>query len=316
MGMISKNNFLGQSGFIWWVGVVENRKDPLNVGRCQIRIFGWHTDNLQLIPSADLPWAHPVWPINDSQTSKTPHEGEMVVGFFYDGESGQFPAYFGVIPGIPIAAANQSKGFSDQRKDLSKSPVPFGESASLYPHNLGEPTTSRLYRHENISKTIIQRERDAVVSNIPVSDGTRWSQPSPSYNTIAPYNRVLDTESGHTMEFDDTKDAERVHIAHRTGTYTEMRPDGSKVTKVVGNNYEVTAGSDYVYIEGTCNVTVNGNVNLKASKVNAVADTFNLTGNLNVNGTITATGDVIGAGISLDKHTHPDPQGGNTGTPG
>lgn len=34
-----------------------------------------------------------------------------------------------------------------------------------------------------------------------------------------------------------------------------------------------------------------------------------------VDGSITATGDVTGAGVSLDQHTHPDPQGGNTGAP-
>lgn len=33
------------------------------------------------------------------------------------------------------------------------------------------------------------------------------------------------------------------------------------------------------------------------------------------NGTVTATTDVIGGGISLKNHVHPDPQGGNTGPP-
>jgi phage baseplate assembly protein V len=34
-----------------------------------------------------------------------------------------------------------------------------------------------------------------------------------------------------------------------------------------------------------------------------------------VSGSITATGDIVGGGISLDHHTHTDPQGGNTGGP-
>jgi hypothetical protein len=258
-----KNNFLGQAGFTWWLGVVENRNDPLNVGRCQVRIFGWHTDNLQLIPSKDLPWAHPVWPINDSATSKTPKEGDYIVGFFYDGESGQFPAYFGVIPGIPTVEPNQAKGFSDQRtsEQLSKSPTLPEKEASLYPNVLNEPTTSRLYRNEKIEETIIQSERDAVVKEIPTPDSS-WDQPEPSYAAVPPYNSVYDSESGHAMEFDDTKDAERIHIAHRTGTYTEMRPDGSKVTRVVKNNYEIISGDDFVNIIGNANITVNGNANI------------------------------------------------------
>ena len=35
-------NFLGKDGFVWWKGVIENRDDPLHLGRCQVRIFGWH----------------------------------------------------------------------------------------------------------------------------------------------------------------------------------------------------------------------------------------------------------------------------------
>jgi len=41
-----------------------------------------------------------------------------------------------------------------------------------------------------------------------------------------------------------------------------------------------------------------------------------INGDIKVNGSITATGDVIGGGISLVNHTHPDPQGGDTGKPG
>jgi hypothetical protein len=37
------------------VGVVENRIDPLQLGRCQVRIFGHHTENKQLLPTSDLP---------------------------------------------------------------------------------------------------------------------------------------------------------------------------------------------------------------------------------------------------------------------
>ena len=39
-----RNNFIGHDGFVWWVGVVENRLDPLNLGRCQIRIKGLHSE--------------------------------------------------------------------------------------------------------------------------------------------------------------------------------------------------------------------------------------------------------------------------------
>lgn len=110
--------FTGLNGFVWWVGVVENRKDPLNLGRCQIRIFGWHTDDKNLIPTADLPWAQPSLPVNNSKTFNTPIEGDWVLGFFFDGPLGQAPVYFGVLPGIPSPYTNNpQKGFSDPRTE-------------------------------------------------------------------------------------------------------------------------------------------------------------------------------------------------------
>jgi hypothetical protein len=258
------NNFAGLNGFIWWTGVVENRIDPLKLGRCQVRIFGWHTENLELVPSEDLPWALPMSPSNVSQTNKTPKEGDYVVGFFFDSESGQFPCILGVIPGIPIDKPVEGTGFFDQRtdKELEKAPVPYGGSATLYPNKLDEPTTSRLYRNQKIEETIIQRQKNSLVKNVRTSIGSKWSQPTPSYAAVPPYNQVLETESGHVMEFDDTLKAERIHIAHRTGTYTEIQPDGKKVTKIVADNYELIAGDNYVNIKGVCNVTINGDANL------------------------------------------------------
>lgn len=63
---------MGKSGFIWLVGVVENRIDPLGLGRCQIRAFGWHDDgNPQTkikLKIDDLPWATPLLPCNAAKT--------------------------------------------------------------------------------------------------------------------------------------------------------------------------------------------------------------------------------------------------------
>ena len=188
--MKSVTNFAGLNGFVWWVGVVENRNDPLKLGRCQIRIFGWHTDNLQLIPSKDLPWALPILPINDSKSFTTPVEGDYCVGFFMDGESGQFPIYFGVLPSIPLVAASQDPnapqmGFKDLRTttQLTNSPAlpasvtasTDGSGASVTPQPAkrnpeiaGFPDISKLAINDpnNPPAQITQRLED-VVKDIP-----------------------------------------------------------------------------------------------------------------------------------------------------
>ena len=102
---MENTNFAGKDGFIWWVGVVENRMDPLGLGRCKVRIYGWHTNDTSgtdpakiAIPVDDLPWALPLLPLNSRNSFFPPELGDWVMGFFMDGESGQFPVMMGIMP--------------------------------------------------------------------------------------------------------------------------------------------------------------------------------------------------------------------------
>jgi hypothetical protein len=94
------HNFLGKDGFVWWMGKVENRIDPLGLGRCQVRIFGWHVENREELPTDKLPWALPMLPVNASKTFSVPRYGDWIVGFFTDGLSAQAPVMMGVLPGM------------------------------------------------------------------------------------------------------------------------------------------------------------------------------------------------------------------------
>ena len=121
--------FQGKDGFVWWNGVVENRKDPLFLGRCKVRILGWHTENKSMLPTKDLPWAQVLMPITSaSQTGVGeapvgPVEGTWVMGFFRDGELAQEPVIMGTMHGIPADYAKQNIGFNDPRLDSrSKNP--------------------------------------------------------------------------------------------------------------------------------------------------------------------------------------------------
>ena len=149
--MADYKNRIGHDNFVWWIGVVEDRVDPLNVGRCKVRIFGSHTDNLQEIPTSDLPWATPLYPVNDSRTFSTPMEGDYVFGFFMDGLSSQAPAMLGVFPSIPQqdVDAVAGKGFyakakftnSDIKEKDAVKPVVYTDTPAMKPVRVGSPTT-------------------------------------------------------------------------------------------------------------------------------------------------------------------------------
>lgn len=279
-----KRNFMGQDGFCWWIGIVENRIDPLNLGRCQVRIKGLHSPKDSEISSDSLPWAQPLFPINQSfSVPTTLKDGDMVVGFFMDGESAQYPIIFGMFHGIPEDAPDPNTGFGDRRTEeqLKNSPrkpksveydtsgsgakIVDNESGSLYPNNLNEPTTDRLSRNENIDGTIVKAKNDAVITTKDAK-GKEWKEPKSPYNAKYPYNHVFGSESGHYLEFDDSPGAERVHLYHRSGSFHEIHPDGSEVTKIVKNKYSITMSNDNVYIMGDCSITVQGNAQVYVQK--------------------------------------------------
>ena len=115
--------FQGKDGYIWWHGVVEDRKDPMFLGRCRVRILGWHTADKAELPTADLPWAYPLMPITSAsqvgvgEAPIGPVEGTWVMGYYRDGELAQEPVMMGTLPGIPENLAAKNTGFNDSRLD-------------------------------------------------------------------------------------------------------------------------------------------------------------------------------------------------------
>ena len=100
-------NFIGQDGFVWWIGIVEDINDPLTLGRCRVRCFGYHpAKSTNLVPTEDLPFALSIHPLNTPNLYGTPRVGEWVFGFFLDALSAQEPAILGYLPAIPEAASS------------------------------------------------------------------------------------------------------------------------------------------------------------------------------------------------------------------
>ena len=117
----SENYFMGVDGFVWFVGVVEDRNDPEKQGRCRVRCLGFHSPNLTDIPTSDLPWAHVMHPVTDPSMhgmGNTPSwlvEGSWVIGFFRDSDERQQPIIIGSLPGQPLSPADFRTGFNDPR---------------------------------------------------------------------------------------------------------------------------------------------------------------------------------------------------------
>lgn len=245
-------------------GVVENRIDPMKLGRVQVRIMGMHSEikngneeTGEGIPTEDLPWAYPMQPITsaamngigDSPTGMV--EGTHVIGISRDGRFMNDLIIIGTIGGIPQEASNPQVGFNDPNGTYPKEDY------------LEEPDTNRLARGEKLSETVYQDKKDSLDENVSKANGIGvWSEPMSPYAAEYPYNHVRESESGHLQEWDDTSGAERIHTYHKTGTFEEIHADGSRVTRIIGDDYEIVNSGKNVHIKGNMNVTINGDASL------------------------------------------------------
>jgi GH24 family phage-related lysozyme (muramidase) len=170
----------------------------------------------------------------------------------------------------------------------------FKDPNGKYPLYTNEPDTNKLARHEDIAKTIVRKKEIARDMKVPIPGNKSWDQSPIPYNATYPFNHVFMSESGHVMEFDDTEKKERTHLYHKSGTFVETDANGTQVTRIVGDKYEILERHGYVHIKGAVNVTVNGDANVKVENalnvdvsgktiVNVFNDVdFNVSGKLNI----------------------------------
>jgi uncharacterized protein YoxC len=117
-GSLFNSGFLG-AGFNWWVGQIADDatwRDNILPGkfesadqipgwgrRYKVRIIGLHDQGETEIASDQLPWAQVMYPVTagggQGSSGQTPNlrQGNMVFGFFLDGQEQQVPVIMGVL---------------------------------------------------------------------------------------------------------------------------------------------------------------------------------------------------------------------------
>lgn len=273
-------------------GVVENNEDPEMYGRVQVRIFGIHpaqNSGFETVETDHLPWAEVIGGtdfglISGVGVSSVLHKGTWVWVVLEEDDPGR-PIVLGVLHGVA-----------------------------------------------NTLSTSNYRDPDGVY---PKSDRVGRSDYHPNMDEKYTKLQVIETECGHRVELDDSDSDQRILIYHTSGT--QILIDNTGVINITGVQDENKTISNNVTVNvgGNVNITVGGSATIQASSsITLDTPTVTATGNMSVagtltaangtmtasngsmsmSGTITASGDVVGSGVSLSGHTHPT-HDGTTGTP-
>ena len=180
--------FLGSS-FNWWIGQIADDsvwRDNILSGkyadasqipgwgrRYKVRIMGLHDQGEESLPSEDLPWAQIMYPVTggggqtESFQTANLRQGNMVFGFFMDGQEMQVPVIMGILgnnsqsilsPTIGNSRVTDTQPGSLNTSGIARGKIPKSESErEVLPDEALQTTKPGIspYTSEAASKTIL-----------------------------------------------------------------------------------------------------------------------------------------------------------------
>ena len=256
-GTLFNPGFLGAS-FLWWVGQIADDstwRENINEGnyedkysipgwgkRYKVRIIGLHDQGETEIPSDQLPWANIMYPVTgggfqaNSGASSQLRQGNMVFGFFLDGQDQQVPVIMGVLGNNSQTELSQIIGDNSvtnaQAGSIAKSGYSTGKKSK---GNAKEITPDQ-------DKVIKQPARKGTTAKHP--SGSANSTPTAAYD---PFDPNLDRSAEATLAREDAAVAEALarEAAAQKEAQSEAGPGAPPAPGAALENesvHQITAG--------------------------------------------------------------------------
>ena len=209
-------NFWGKDPMQWWIGQVTDpdkgkwgdclekkqaaNGEDINSFRCRVRIVGYHGNDTDL-PDEELPLAHVLLPPNTTTTggcggTMQYQGGEVVVGFFFDGEDGQQPVVFGTLFKQPFIRDGLKSSEFDSKKQIDfvpYTPPKVRQRAGKQRFFSQSPWPGQMTPGE-LLKSIATKQKEAS-TNITIDNPTACedNEISKISNAIKDFTRKLET---------------------------------------------------------------------------------------------------------------------------
>jgi len=264
------------------IGVVEDILDPLEIGRVQVRINSLHPTETEPNPTTGLGVSKDHLPWC-----------QMLQNITSAAQNGLGISPTGIEIGSWVALSAIDNNF-----DVFMVIGSLAGIGDIHNSALGKPHTAAT------SKESLYKD-----------------EPATTAATKYPNNKTISTKSGHLIEIDDTKGAERISVYHKSGTFIEFHPEGILVEKVLGQKYSISLENNNLLAKGDININAEGivnitsdnseinieaksDVNINAKNINATSDNIEAkASNINVNGSdivVKSSGNCKVSASSLD----------------
>lgn len=169
-----KSNFIGRDGFRWWIGQIPPSKVQSGQiskngwgNRTKVRIMGYHPFDKNELPDDDLPWATVLLPTtagsgaSNYATNVKVRPGDIVFGFFLDGDNGQMPVITGCFGRTSAVSTGTYKNpFIPFSGYTEKIPPP--NNGTLSPDQSNEQTTTSQKSPRGVSPKITSKLNESL----------------------------------------------------------------------------------------------------------------------------------------------------------
>jgi hypothetical protein len=241
-----------------YYGVVLSVEDPEKVGRIKVRVRGIFDEPIK---KEDIPWAVP------TGNSGGIELGSEVAVWFTDGDI-ERPNY------MPKTYLDKKQiedldkllaGVSMKKKDSAKSGV------SVVSKSFDEPVSDSDGKNSPYKKLVV------LPLQVDKENGETVDTGSP--------------DNGLVVEVNREKGKEEVSIYHPSGTFIDIREDGSVVIHSASDIYNIADGIMGVSLGGDLLIKVDGSVEVSAMEIKIKALKVTVTGGeLDVSGSVVPTG--------------------------
>ena len=239
-----------------YYGIVKDILDPLKLGRAKVNVYHVH-DN---ISTNDLGWSNVSMPASVPAISGIGQSVNLIAEVLWkDGDllDEQITGAAGKVIRHVSLSTTPSAGDIKVNGTLV---FGFFEDPMMQEFVvMGTLPTKTAGLHDNNVRVRGETDPNA-------ADPKGAYEPASGYAPIYPTNNVMETESGHVKEYDDTPGAERIMERHKSGTQYEIQPNGSKIERIVRDNYTLIVGQDTVEIKGNVKVYISGDANIAVAK--------------------------------------------------
>jgi len=212
-----KSNFVGRDGFRWWIGQVAlkdvwaEQKDGKGWGnRAKVRIMGYHPANTVELKDEDLPWAQIVLPMTAGTGGQGSAQkvrvapGDIVFGFFMDGDNAQVPVIVGAFGNTSYKPEKAYSGpfipFTGFTNDIKP---PDGKTSQIVGGNTNEQSSTSQPSAVALQKSQVQSAGGAGAVGISDAVGDKKLNATKKPSTLDKIENSLNNFLKDYAEFED-----------------------------------------------------------------------------------------------------------------